>query len=95
MAYPKKIVLYCPQGYDPRLDSLVEQFIHDGVTFVAVVGEDCDQIEEIIDELVVNLGSSDCDILTSSHPNESVEEVLRFADSLTGTYNGKCRIVEL
>jgi hypothetical protein len=51
MAYAKKIVLHCPHGYDPRLDALVENFIRDGVGLVAVVGEDCSRVEDIIDEL--------------------------------------------
>ena len=54
--YAKKIVLYCPHGYHPRLDGLVEDFIRDGVIFVGVVGEDCARVEDIIDELVVGDG---------------------------------------
>ena len=94
MPHPKKIVLHSRSGYEPRLDTLVEEFIRDGVIYVGVVGVDCDKIEDIIDEIVVGNGDRDCFILTSSHPDESVEEVVRFADSLTGEYEGKSHIVE-
>ena len=95
MAYLKKIVLNCPKGYRPRLDDLVEQFIRRGVIFVGVVGKDCEKIEDLIDELVVGDGSRDYDLLTSSHPGESVDEAVSFAKGLTGEHAGDVQIVEL
>lgn len=96
MAYAKKVVLHCSQGYTPRLDALVEDFIRDGVMFVGVVGADCARVEDIIDELVVGKGDRDYHLLTSSHPNESVEEVVGFARSLALEFEGhEVQIVEL
>jgi hypothetical protein len=95
MPYPKKIVLHCRNGYGPRIDALVEEFIHDGVIFVGVVGVDCAKVEDVIDELVVGFGERDYDLLTSSHPDENVEDAVRFADSLTGKYEGESHIVEV
>ena len=95
MAYLKKIILHCPKGYRMRLDVLVEDFIRDGVIFVGVVGEDCAKVEDIIDELVVGDGSRDYDLLTSSHPNASIDDAVSFAKSLTGEYAGDVQIVEL
>jgi hypothetical protein len=94
MPHPKKIVLHCREGYRPRLDSLVEEFIRDGVIFVGVVGKDCAKVEDIIDEIVVGDGDRDYHLLTSSHPGESVEAALLFADSLTGEFEGKAHVVE-
>lgn len=94
MAYGKKIVLHSRAGYRPEMDALIEQFIRDGVKFVGVVGEDCVKIEDIIDEIVVGDGSKDEFILTSSHPGESLEEVIRFARSLTSEYAGEVEVVE-
>jgi hypothetical protein len=90
-----KIVLHCRNGATPRLDPLVEEFIPDGVIFVGVVGKDCAQVEDTIDEIVVGKGDRDHDLLTSSHPNESVEEAVRFAGSLTGKYAGEVQVVEM
>lgn len=95
MPYLKKIVLHCPRGYQPRLDTLVEEFIRDGVVFVGVVGQDCAKVEDIIDELVVGQGDRDYDLLTSSHAGQSVEEVVAFASSLTGEFRGEVQLVEL
>ena len=95
MPHSKKIVLHCRKGYEPRIDTLVEEFIQDGVIFVGVVGVDCAKVEDIIDELVVGLGDRDYDLLTSSHPDQSVEDAVRFADSLTGKYEGESHIIEV
>jgi hypothetical protein len=96
MPYAKKIVLHCPNGYEMRLDALVEDFIRDGVIFVGVVGKDCSRVEDIIDELVVGDGTRDYDLLTSSHPDESVQEAVEFARSLTLEFEGlEVDVVEL
>ena len=39
MAYPKKIVLYCPHGASSKLTPLVEEFIRDGVMFVGLLAK--------------------------------------------------------
>lgn len=94
MPHPKKIVLHCRTGYSPRLDTLVEEFIRDGVIFVGVVGVDCAKVEDIIDELVVGFGDRDYHMLTSSHAGESIEEAVQFAESLTGEFEGEAHVVE-
>jgi len=96
MSFGKKIVLHTPMGYVPSLDDLVEQFIRDGVQFVAVVGQDCSRVEDIIDELVVGDGSDDGRyICTSSHADGTLEAAIEFARLLTGEYAGDVEVVEL
>jgi len=96
MPYLRKIVLHCPRGYRMELDSMVEQFLADGVAFVGVVGEDCSRVEDIIDELVVGDGTDDGRyILTSSHAGETIDDALEFARSLTNEYEGEVQLVEL
>jgi hypothetical protein len=95
MSYAQKIVINSKSGAKSALDSLVEQFIADGVRFVAVAGADCTLIKDIIDEIVVGEGSDDTRfILTSAHPGETLEEVMQFARIITeGT--GEPQLVEL
>ena len=96
MTYARKIVLHCPTGYELRLDALVEEFIRDGVAFVGVVGKDCSRVEDIIDEIVVGDGSREYSLLTSSHPDESIEAAIEFARSLTLELEGaEVQVVEL
>jgi hypothetical protein len=95
MAYGRKVVLHCPNGYEMRLDAMVQEFIKDGVIFMAVVGKDCSKIEDTIDELVVGDGSRNYSLLTSSHERQSLDEAVEFAKSLTGEFAGEVQVVEL
>ena len=47
MPYPPKVVLQSTKGYRMELDSMVEEFLRDGVKFVAVVGQDCEKLEAV------------------------------------------------
>ena len=93
-SYGTKVVLHSRSGYRPEMNALIESFIRDGVKFVGVVGNDCEKIEDIIDEIVVGDGNNDNFILTSSHPGESLEEAVEFARSLSLEYTGDVQIVE-
>lgn len=98
MAYAPKIVLHCLSSRRPNLDELIEAFLRDGVKFVGVVGVDAAFVEDVIDEIVVGDGSDeDRFILTSSHPNASVEEALGFAKllSVDPEYDGPIQVVEV
>jgi len=96
MPFAPKIVLHSPTGYHVELDALVEQFLAGGVKWVLVVGEGCEQIESIIDEIVVGDGSDpERFLLTSSHPGESLSEVVGFANLLSGQYEGEVEVVEI
>jgi hypothetical protein len=96
MSYAPKIVLNCRAGYRLELDALVEQFLADEVRFVAIAGSDCSRVEDIFDELVVGDGSDESRfILTSSHPGESLEEVVEFACTAISEPAGEPQVVEL
>jgi hypothetical protein len=78
MSYAPTIVLQLPISNPALLPSFVEACIRDGVALIAVVGNGCSEIEELIDELVVGDGSDKSRfIVTSCHPSETVEEVMR------------------
>jgi hypothetical protein len=81
MSHAPKIVLQLPISNPALLPSFVDACIRDGVALIAIVGEGCHEIEETIDELVVGDGSGEGRFLvtTSSHPSETVEEVMEFA----------------
>jgi hypothetical protein len=79
---PTKIVLHCTRGVPPHLEELVAGFIRNGVELVCVVGPDCRKVEDIIDELVVGDGSRDDFVATTSHPDESLADVIEFANTV-------------
>ena len=81
MAYAKKIILHAPPCDSPALAEFVEACIRDGVVLVCVVGHDCERVEDVIDDLVVGDGKDPNRFLTTtSHADESLEDVRAFAD---------------
>ncbi len=96
MAYEKKVVLKSSSGYKLALDKMVEDFLEDGVALVAVIGKDCEKVEDIIDELIVGDGSDpERFIATTSHPDESLQDVVEFAESFSTDPVGKVEVIEL
>ncbi len=84
MKYAQRVVLHAPSWDSSKLSAFVEQCIQDRVILVCVVGPDCRRVEDVIDELVVGLGDDPSRFInTTSHPNESVEEVRSFAEAWT------------
>ena len=94
MAYLAKVVLHCPNGLHGGLEPLVQEFIRDGVMFVAVAGKDAALIEDIIDETCVGDGTQSYSMLTSSHPGQSLGEGVAFAESLSLEFAGPIEVVE-
>jgi hypothetical protein len=76
--------LRAPPWYSCELEEFVEKCIQDRVVLVCVIGNDCARVEDAIDQLVVGDGSDpDRFLITTSHPNESVNEVRKFAAAWT------------
>lgn len=82
MQYAQKIILHAPPWHSPKLETFVEKCLRDKVVLVCVIGDDCARVEDVMDELVVGDGGDPSRILiTTSHPNESIAEVLAFAEA--------------
>jgi len=80
MGYSSRVVLMSRSGSTEQLNVLVEQFLRSRVRLIAVVGVNCGPIEDKIDEMVVGDGSDESRfILTTSHPDETLQQVLDFA----------------
>jgi len=96
MLFAKKLVLHCPNGLPVGIAELATQFVADGVKLVAVVGPACREIEDIIDDAAIQAGSPGKNfILTSAHPDESLADVVAFAEWFVGDYDGPVQVVEL
>lgn len=85
MAYPPKIVLCVPLKNSEALEPFVEQCLRDKVVLIAIVGDGCERVEHLIDMIIVGDGTDESRfIVTTSHPGETVEEVMEFADFYSG-----------
>ena len=84
LPYAKRVILHAPPWNAPSLVAFVEDCLRDGVVLLAIVGADCERVEEVVDELVVgDASNSDRFVTTTSHPGESLCEVRRFASTWT------------
>src|SRR5438128_2019662 len=82
MPYAQRVILHAPAWDSPALGDFVEACLRDGVRLVCVIGNDCRRVEDVIDELVVGDGTDPNRFLTTtSHPDESLEEVKAFAEA--------------
>jgi hypothetical protein len=96
MSFAKKVVLYCPNGLPSGMAELAAQFVADGVKLVASVGPACREIEDVVDDASISAGSPERNfILTSSHPNESLADVIEFAEGFGGEYEGPVQLLRL
>lgn len=96
MPFAQKVVLHCPQGMPVGMAELATQLVAEGVRFVAAVGPACQAIEDLIDEAAIAAGSPEQNfVLTTSHPGESLAEVIAFAEGLSDGYEGPVQVVEI
>lgn len=76
----KKVVLVSNQGYDPRYDDVLRDLVARRIELFCAVGVECELWEEVMDELLVGpRGDYEHHVTTTSHPGESVAEVVEFA----------------
>ena len=92
----RKVILVASEGTIDRLEPIVEQWIRDRIAWVAVVGFACAEIEDRIDWLLIG---NDRDrshfMVTTSHRDETLEEITEFMLSMVDDYEGDVAIVEL
>ena len=94
MPYASKLVLEAPVSDWTLLKPFVEACVRDGVVLVAVVGPHPDEIEDLIDDILIDADlNPNQHFVTSSHPDETVDEVLEFA-ALWST-PGKVQLVRI
>lgn len=82
MRHSGKVVLISTSGYSPpRDDALLQELISSRVELFCAVGVDAEKWEDALDWLCIGLtGDGQHFTITTSHPGESEEEVIQFAD---------------
>jgi hypothetical protein len=77
-----KIVLVSTSAYTPEIgDALLRKFVEDKIELFCAVGVDATNWEDALDWLCIGSeGKGIHFITTTSHPGESVEEVISFAE---------------
>jgi hypothetical protein len=82
MPYAQRIILHAPPWDSPALAEFVEACLRDRVLLICIIGDGCRGVEDVIDDLVVGDGTDPNRFLTTtSHPDESLDEVKAFAEA--------------
>ena len=85
MKKEKSIVVVSSEGYREEYLDLLRGWLDENIALFCVVGKDCEVWEEAMDNLCVKLDVSGekpgAFCVTTSHPDETVEEVIEFAAS--------------
>lgn len=96
MPLNRKIVLQLPLSNPDALAPFVEDCLRDGVTLIAVVGENAAAVEDLIDAFVIGDGSDPSRfIATSQHEGETLDEVMEFAAAFNASDGGSVQLVRL
>ncbi|WP_292155024.1 hypothetical protein [Brevundimonas sp.] len=91
-----KIVLSLPLSDKALLPAFVEECLAENVSLIAVVGQGCEQVEDEIDWLIVGDASDPTRfVTTSSHPGETLEEVIEFATTWWVSADGPTKVVRI
>ncbi len=94
-----KVVLISNSGYQEEHNDLLQELIENEIELFCAVGIECQKWEDTMDLLCAELDATDikpnafCN--TTSHPNESVEEVIKFAESWNTHIATEVKIIEI
>lgn len=90
-----RVVLVSTRGYDPeRDDPLLQELIDSKIELFCAVGIDAGKWEDALDWF--RLRQKDCSrhfIVTTAHEDESVEEVIEFAEIFKTSTNGEIEVL--
>lgn len=88
-----KFILVSENGYDKCHDKLLESLLDEKYELFCAVGKDCELWEDIMDEIAVGDATNPRFIVTTSHPYETLEEVIDFATSFRTEETSEIKIV--
>ncbi|MBX2847286.1 MAG: hypothetical protein KTR16_03115 [Acidiferrobacterales bacterium] len=91
----KKVVIISENGYDGKYDETILSLLEEGCELISIVGKDCVFWENMIDELAVGNGENPKYVTTSSHPDETEEEVIKFAENWVASEKAELKIYRL
>jgi hypothetical protein len=78
--HPNKIILNSVSGYTPSQDALLTSILERGISLFCTVGKDCTRWEDAMDALCELRGGKALEMITTSHPGETPDDVLAFAN---------------
>jgi hypothetical protein len=94
-----KVVLVSNSGYKQEHNELLQELIENEIDLFSAVGIECQQWEEAMGLLCAELNANDLKpkvfCSTTSHPDESVEDVIKFAEYWDQEEPTEVKIIEI
>ncbi len=78
---PAKLVLVSNNGYDDKYNKLIESIVEIKYKLICIVGKECDIWKDVIDEYIAASPDGTEGITTTSHRDESIDDVISFAEN--------------
>lgn len=95
-AVPRRVVLHTQVPYDRCYDELLQRLIEREIALLCVVGVDCEAWEDAMDQACVGSdGAGQRFVLTSSHPDETLAEVVALAKVMRLDDAGGVEVIEV
>jgi mRNA deadenylase 3'-5' endonuclease subunit Ccr4 len=93
--HPPKVVLVSTKGYlAERDEKLLQELLDSRVELFCAVGVDAEQWEDALDSLCVRSDGYDKHfIATTAHTDESLEEVVAFAEQFSTPTSGEVEVL--
>jgi len=92
----KKVILSTNKKYNSEHEDLLASLVERKIELFCAIGEDCENWEEALDSACFNEKGEEIGfIVTTSHPNETLEEVKEFAEQWNGTGNSEIQIIKI
>jgi hypothetical protein len=86
MAHSGKVVVVSSSGYIPeRDDALLRSLMESQIELCCFVGVDANKWEDALDWLCIGSDNPNHLIVTTAHSDESVQEVIEFAEMFSTT----------
>jgi hypothetical protein len=96
MRFTNKVVILSKKMYDGSQDHILKELVRHDTALVCVTGVDAAFIEDMLDEFAANDDSGAGDrLITTSHTDDSLEQVLAFANAFDVGEPGELSIIEI
>jgi len=90
------IVVVSKNGYRAEYEGLLREWVEEGIAPFCALGKDCEVWEEAMDNVCVKLDVTGempgAFCMTTSHPNETLDEVLQFASNWNQHEGAQCDV---
>lgn len=92
-AFAPTVIVRSPVQDRQQLRAFISRCLADGVKFIAIIGPGCADLEDDVDALIVEMATDAVAMpVTTSHPDETTEDVLAFLSFMAPSCGGNARI---